>query len=179
VRIENREAFLKIAVGAVVGLFLLDRMVLTPAGKSWTAQGERIDALREKVTKGHRLLQNENALRAKWAAMQSGDLDPEISTAEDQAYSGISKWAAASRISTTSLSPQWRTQDDDFDLFEFRASATGTQSSLGQFIYALETDPLPVKLEECDLTARDAKGQQLTGALRFSFIRLKTSNARP
>ena len=111
--------------------------------------------------------------------MQQNDLDNEVSKAEDQAYSGIAKWAAASRISTTSLSPQWRTQDDDFDLFEFRASATGTQSSLGQFIYGLETDSLPVKLEECDLTARDAKGQQLTGALRFSFIRLKVSNAKP
>lgn len=178
-RIENRESVLKIGVGVVVGLLLLDKMILTPAGKSWTAQGERITALEEKVTKGRRLLQNEKALRAKWDDMQHSDLDPEISAAEDQAYSGISKWATASRISTTSLSPQWRTQEDDFDLFEFRASATGTQSSLGQFIYALETDPLPVKLEECDFTARDAKGQQLTGAMRFSFIRLKVSNARP
>ena len=178
-RIENREAFLKMVVAIVVGLLLLDWMVLTPAGKRWTGQGERITALQEKVTKGHRLLEHEKALRAKWENMQQNDLDNEISAAEDQAYSGIAKWAAASRISTTSLSPQWRTQEDDFDLFEFRASTTGTQSSLGQFIYSLETDSLPVKLEECDLTARDAMGQQLTGALRFSFIRLKVSNAKP
>ena len=55
-RIENRETYLKIGVGVVVGLFLLDRMILTPAGKSWTAQGERITVLEEKVTKGRRLL---------------------------------------------------------------------------------------------------------------------------
>jgi hypothetical protein len=179
VRIENREAFLKMLVAIGAGLFLLDWMVLTPAGKRWTAQGERITALEEKVTKGHRLLEHEKSLRAKWDDMQHSDLDNEISAAEDQAYSGIAKWAAASRISTTSLSPQWRTQEEDFDLFEFRASTTGTQSSLGQFIYCLETDNLPVKLEECDLTARDAKGQQLTGALRFSFIRLKVNAAKP
>jgi hypothetical protein len=178
-RIEDRTTYLKIGVGIVVGLFVLDSMVLTPLGKRWTAQGERIEKLEEQVTKGHRLLAQEKQLRARWEEMQHKDLDAEISAAEDQAYSGIAKWAAASRISTTSLSPQWRTQDEDFDLFEFRASATGTQSSLGQFIYGLETDSLPVKLEECDLTARDAKGQQLSGALRFSFIRLKTSNAKP
>jgi hypothetical protein len=64
-------------------------------------------------------------------------------------------------------------------LYEFRASTTGTQSSLGKFIYQLETDKLPVKLEDCELTARDKTGQQLTGALRFSFIRLKVSDAKP
>lgn len=177
-RIENREAFLKIAVGLVVGLFLLDRMVLTPAGKAWTAQGERITALREKVTRGQRLLAQETQLRTRWDRMQHTDLDAEISAAEDQAYSGIAKWASASRINTNSLSPQWRTQDEDFDLFEFRASATGTQSSLGQFIYNLETDPLPVKLEECDLATRDAKGQQISGTMRFSFIRLKGGSSK-
>jgi hypothetical protein len=173
VRIERREDFLKIGVGVVVGLFLLDRMVLTPAGTRWKAQGERIDALREKVTHGHQLLEREKSIRAKWEEMQNTDLDPEMSTAEDMAFKGITKWATESRISLTSLSPQWRSLDEGYDLLEFRASTTGSQAQLGQFIYSLETDALPVRLDECELTARDAKGQQLTGALRFSFIRLK------
>lgn len=177
-RIERREDLLKIGVAVVIGLALLDRMVLTPAATRWKAQGERITALQAKVTEGRRLLLRKNAIRAKWAEMQQTDLKNDVSEAEEQVYTGIQQWAAASGISTTSLSPLWRPQED-YDLYEFRASTTGTQSSLGKFIYQLETDKLPVKLEECELTARDNKGQQLTGALRFSFIRLKVSDATP
>ena len=172
-QIENREKFLKIAVGVVVGLFLCDHFILTPATASWKAQGERIDALRQKVTRGRELLKREAAIHSKWDEMQNNDLDPEMSTAEDMAFKGITKWQTESRISLTSLSPQWKTSDEGYDLLEFRASATGTQAQIGQFIYALETDALPVRLDECELSARDAKGQQLSGALRFSFIRLK------
>jgi hypothetical protein len=176
---ERRERLLKILVGVGVGLLLLDWIVLTPAAKRWKTQGERIASLKEKVTRGQRLLQNEKAIRARWEAMQRSDLAPDMSEAEEQVYSAIQKWAAGTGISTNSLSPQWRTQDEDFDLYEFRASTAGTQAALGRFIYNLETDGLPVKLEECDLTSRDPKGQQLSGGMRFSFIRLKTSNAKP
>jgi hypothetical protein len=177
-RIERREDFLKIAVAVVVGLFLLDRMILSPALVRWKDQGERIAKLREDVTEGQRLLKNEHAIRAKWDDMQRNDLDPEISLAEDQAYKGISRWATASRVSVSSLTPAWRTLEDH-DLYEFRASMTGTQSSLGQFIYDLGVDKLPVRLEECELTTRDNKGQMLGGSMRFSFIRLKDAGGRP
>lgn len=177
-RIDRREDLLKIVVGAAVALLVLDRMVFTPAITRWKTQGENITVLREKVTRGRQLLDREKSIRAKWAEMQNSDLDQDMSTAEDDAIKGITKWAAESRISITSLSPQPRSPDDDYDLLEWRAATTGTQSSLGQFIYALETDALPVRLDECELTARDAKGQQLTGALRFSFIRLKEGARR-
>ena len=40
---KSREILLKIGVGVVVGLFLLDRMVLSPAIAGWKAQSERLD----------------------------------------------------------------------------------------------------------------------------------------
>jgi hypothetical protein len=76
------------------------------------------------------------------------------------------------------MTPSPKTPDETYELLEWRAATTGTQSSLGQFIYALETDALPVRLEECEMTARDAKGQQLSGSMRFSFIRLKEGARR-
>lgn len=177
-RIERRD-FLKIGAAAVFGLYLLDRVVLTPAGKRWTAQSERIALLEAKVEKGRRLKEDEKFIRAKWAEMQQSDLPPDMSDAEGQVFASIQTWAAGTGLNINSLSPQWRTQDEDFDLYEIRATTTGTQAALGRFMYNLETDKQPVKLEECDLTARDNKGQQLTGALRFSYIRLKGSNAKP
>lgn len=177
-RIENRQTLLKVLAGAVVGLFLLDKMVLTPAFNGWREQGEKIADLQQKVHHDQQLLQRDQQLQARWAEMQRTDLAPEISVAESDAFKGIARWATASRVSITSITPTWRTSDDEYDLYEVRAAVTGTQVSIGRFVYEMETDPLPVRLEDCEWTARDAKGQQLNGALRFTFIRLKTKGGR-
>ena len=169
---KNRVAMLKLAAGAVIGLFLFDRLVLSPFFASWKGQGERIADLRQKVQRGQQLLDREKSLRERWAEMQRTDLQEDASAAEAEIFKAIGRWASASRISFTNLTPQWRTHPEGYDTYECRASATGDQASLGRLIYEIETDALPARLEDCELTARDAKGKDLSLALRFSFVRI-------
>ena len=169
---KNRQAILKIAAGAVIGLFLLDRMVLSPFVESWKQQGERSADLRQKVQRGRQLLDREKSLRARWTEMERGDMQEDVSAAESEVFKAISRWANASHISFTNLNPQWRPHQEGYDTYECRATATGDQAALGRMLYEIETDPLPARIEECELTARDAKGKDLTLALRFSFVRI-------
>ena len=176
----QRERYLKIGVGAVVGLFLLDRVVLGPLGEHWTEQGKRIDALREQVQRGRALIAREASVRERWAEMKRTDLPAEVSQAENDVFKGVNRWVRDSRIAPlTSLTPQWRAHDEGYETLECRASATGDQASLGKLIYDLETDPLPVRLEECEFSTRDKTGKQLTLNLRFTFVRLAEAAADP
>ena len=169
---KRRETILKIAVAAVVGLFLLDRMVLSPTITRWKAQSERIADLREKVKRGRGLLEREQSIRTRWADMLRTDLPDDVSAAESDVFKAVGRWALESRINFTSLTPQWRTHDEGFETFECRASALGDQSSLARLLYEIEADPLPAHLQECELSARDAQGKQLMLSIRFSFVRL-------
>src|SRR4051812_27546512 len=63
---KNREALLKIGVGVVVGLWLLDRVVISPFFAGWKNQGERIAEFRQKVQRGQQLLDREKSLRDRW-----------------------------------------------------------------------------------------------------------------
>ncbi len=171
-RSKNRETILKIAVAAVVGLFLLDRVIIGPLLTHWKEQGDRIASLREKVTRGNQLLERERSIRSRWEEMIRTDLPEDGSAAENEVFKGIGRWAGASRINFTNVTPQWRNNEQGFDTFECRAAANGDQSSIGRLIYEIETDKLPARLEECEITARDNKGQQLMVAMRFSFLRL-------
>ena len=169
---KSREAMLKIGAAAVIGLFLLDRLVLSPFLGSWKQQGERIADLRQKVQRGRQLLDREKSLRERWAEMNRTDLTEDASAAEGEVFKAIGRWASASRISFTNLTPQWRSHPEGYDTYECRAAATGDQASLGRMLYEIETDALPARLEECEFTARDAKGKDLALALRFSFVRI-------
>lgn len=171
-RNNRREALLKISVGAVVGLFLLDRMILTPAFASWKEQGERLTKLREQVQRGRQLVAREKSLRTRWDEMLRTDMPEDISVAENEVFQAISRWTLDSHVNFTNLTPQWRAGEGGCETFECRASATGDQATLGRLLYEIETDPLPAHVEECELSARDAKGTQLTMTMRFSFLRL-------
>lgn len=178
-RSNRREALLKIVVAVVVGLFVLDRMILSPATAHWKEQGERIADLRQKVERGRQLMERERSVRARWADMQRADLPDDLSAAENDVYKAIGRWASQSRVGFTSLTPGWR-HEEGYDTYECRASALGDQASLGRLLYEIESDPLPAHIEECELTARDAQGKQLGLTVKFSFLRLTEAgkNAR-
>lgn len=172
---RTRETWLKIGVGVVVGLFLLDRVVLSFAVESWKAQSARLGVLRAKVERGRQLVEREQSLRGRWAEMLRTDLNDDSSAAENDVFKALNRWARDSRVNFTSLTPQWRAHDEGYDTFECRATATGDQASLGRLIYEIETDPLPARVEDCELATRDAQGKQLTLSLRFSFVRIAES----
>ncbi|HEV7867615.1 MAG TPA: hypothetical protein VGO90_08025 [Chthoniobacteraceae bacterium] len=171
-RSERREALLKMAVGVVVGLFVLDRMVLSPAISSWKEQSGRIAELREKVKRGSQLVDRERSIRARWADMLRTDLPDDLSAAESDVQKRIGRWASESRVSITSLNFQWRNHEEGHDTYECRATASGDQAALARLLYEIEVDALPARIEECELGARDAQGRQLLLTARFSFMRL-------
>ena len=171
--LPDRQTLLKIGAGLGVGLVLLDFVVIEPAIRSWDAQSDRIDALQKKVDRGQNLLDREDLIRNHWAAMLRANLPPDDSTAEAAAFNDMNRWKADSGITLTSLTPNWQDHEDEgYDAFECRAAGTGDQVSIGHFLFDLGTDALPCNLEECEISTRDAHGQQLTMTARFSFARV-------
>lgn len=176
---NQREVILKLAAGGVVALFLFDQFILEPAFAHWHEQSEKIAALRQDVLRGRQLIQREKSIRDRWNEMLRTDLSDDNSVAEGDVYKAIIRWSEGSRVSFNSLTPVWRSHQEGYDTFECRATATGDQAALGRMIYELETDPLPARLETCEFSTRDNKGQQLNLTMTFSFIRLTDVNGAP
>ena len=88
----DRQLMLKIVAGAVVCLFLLDRIVIGPLAASWHDQSDRIDALSVKVQRGKGLLAREDAIRTQWAQMVRANLPEEVAAAESRAARAVAHW---------------------------------------------------------------------------------------
>ncbi len=168
---KQRELYLKIGVAIVAGLFVLDRFILSPAIDHWKDQSESISTLRTKVQRGRQLIEREKSIRDRWNEMLRTQLPEDHSVAEGDVYKAIGRWSRESRVNFNNLVPTWASHQEGYDTFQCRVTATGDQASLGHLIHEVEIDPLPARVEECELAARDAKGQQLNLTLKFSFIR--------
>ena len=172
-----REKLLPVVIGVCIGLVVLDYAVIEPAIHAWNEQSERLTALQRKVDNGSKLLARETIIRDRWAEMERANLPDDDSAAMSEAINAMARWKLASGIGLPSLTPpQQAREDNGYDDFEYRATVTGTEATVGRFLYEMETDPIPVNLQECEIASRDPKGEGLTLTARFSFARLTADN---
>ena len=171
-QIKNRQRLL--AIGAATGLALLiaDKVVITPLIAGWKERSARIVELRKSVEKGTLLIGRDNQIRERWESMRTNTLPDDVSLAENEVLKAFERWSQDSRISVSSIKPQWKRAGDDFMTLECRADAFGSMQAVARFLYNVEKDPLALKVESVEITSRDNDGQQLSLALQVSGLLL-------
>jgi hypothetical protein len=178
-KIKNRQQFLLLAVIVLAVLFIGDKLLLTPLGKLWTARSKNIGELKKRVETGTQLIQRERNLRLRWDQMRTNTLPANASQAEQQVLRAFDRWAQDSRVSITSLNPQWKHDTDDYMTLQCRVEASGNMNAVSRFLYDVEKDPMALRLELVEIGSRDAEGQQLALGLQVSGLVLTPQQKRP
>lgn len=175
---KNRRQLLMIVAGAGLALLALDRVLLPPLAKFWRDRSAQIVDLRAKVAEGKQMLKREDVIRERWDNMRTNTLPNNNSAAEQQVVNAFYRWEQDSRVSITSIMPQWKQDSEEFKTLECRVDASGSLSTLTRFLYDLERDPMALRLQSVELTARDNEGQQLTLGLQVSGLVLVPKEQR-
>jgi Tfp pilus assembly protein PilO len=170
VKIDNRQKVLAIVAMVAVAALAADRLVFTPLIDLWRDHAHQISELRMNLDKGKALLVREQAIRDRWDKLQKSALPNDGSAAESKVLTAVERWTRDSGLGVTSIKPQWKQNADDYKTFECRVDATGDIETLMHFLYELERDPLAVRVEDMELSARDDNGLQLSLGVRFSAL---------
>jgi hypothetical protein len=169
-QIKDRQKLLLIVTIAAVSLFALDQLVRAPLASAWNARSAHLTALRNQVARGRMLLQRERGIRDHWADMQRKALTNNLSSAEQQVFRAVDAWAQDTGVTVNAVTPQWKHDSDDYVTYECRIDATGDIGRLSQFVYRAEREPLALRMESVELSARDKEGQQLSLALQMNGL---------
>jgi len=172
VQIKNRQQVLAIVAITAVSLLAADKILITPLTHLWTSRAETIKDLRADIAKGQGLLDREQALRGRWERMRGNTLTNDAAAAEGEVIKSLDRWAQESRMSINSISPQPKKEEDNYSTLEFHVDATGRLDALSRFLYDMERDPMALRLDSVELTARDSEGQSLGLSLQLSGLLL-------
>jgi hypothetical protein len=170
VQIKNRQRLLVIAAISVIGLFVGDKVILSPIASAWSARARHIEELRKQVAQGKQLLQRDRSIRNRWEEMQRRTLTNNLSAAEQQLWKAIDSCAQDTRVTINAITPQWKRETDEYMRYECRIDAAGDLDRLSRFLHRVEREPLALKLESVELGARDKEGQQLSLGLQISGL---------
>jgi Tfp pilus assembly protein PilO len=169
---KSRQKLLVIGAIAAVVLFAGDKLLLTPLLHAWDARAARIKVLRSQLSRGKMLVQREPGIRNHWDEMQKRALTNNTSAAEQQVFRAIDSWAQDTGVIVNAITPQWKHDSDEYATYECRVDASGNLSRLSRFLYRIEREPLALRLDSVELSARDKDGQQLSLGLQFSGLML-------
>src|SRR5687767_11892040 len=103
---SKRENLLIIGVAAAVGVFALDRYVLTPFTDARNAISADRAVAAEQLAGASRLFQRERQLRKAWTDMQAAGVDDAPSEAERRMLHAVRQWAQDAGIRNLSLRPE-------------------------------------------------------------------------
>lgn len=175
---KNRQQLLGVIAIAVVAVWVADRIVLRWLMSAWDARSAEIAKLKRTVDAGDTLLLRERYIREDWLRQQTNLLAAEASEAESQVMKAFDRWSLESRVGVRGVKPQRKQTADDRPLLECRVDAFGNLSALTRFLYLVEQDPMALKIEALDLTARDDNGEQLTLGLQVSGLLALPASAK-
>ena len=167
--INNRQQLLAIVAIAAIALWIGDKVLFSPLTALWKDRVKQIADLRKSVNQGTLLVERERSIRDRWQSMRSN-----TSAAENLVLKAFDRWSQDSRISITSIKPQWKHNADEYMTLECRVDAFGNLPTLTRFLYDVEKDPLALKVDALEITTRDNDGQQLSLALQVSGLLLNS-----
>jgi Tfp pilus assembly protein PilO len=179
VLIKNRQKALVFAAIAVVGLFAADKLLITPLTSGWKSRSAQIVKLRQQINDGNQVLVREQSIRSRWTQMRTNALPNNNSVAEEQVLKAIDRWSQSSRLSINAIAPQWKRESDDYSTLECRVDATGTLETIKNFLFDIEKDPLGLRLDAVEVTARDKEGRQLALGVQISGLVLSLPEKQP
>lgn len=168
--LKNRQQILGTVAIIVVALYAGDKFIRAPLMATWSERSTRIAERKKSVNEGSMLLLREQIIRNSWDHMRTNMLPNNASEAENEVLRAFERWSQDSRISITSIKPQWKRAAEDYVTLECRADAYGNIQALTRFLYSVEQDPLALKVESLEIASRDNDGQQLSLALLVSGV---------
>ncbi len=175
-----RQRILIIAAVSVVGLFLLDRLLVTPLIRHWTTRTEEIATLKKSLMSGAGTIERAERTRQVWKEIQDGSLPKDTASAEQLVFTAFDQWGRASHLEIASIKPQWkRGANSRYSLLECRVDASGSLGNLVRLLYEVEKSPLALRIDTVEFTSRDDQGQRLTLGLTVSGLRLTPLEAKP
>jgi len=170
VQIKNRQQFLGIIAIVAVGLLAGDKWLRAPLYNAWQSRRAEIGDLRKRVAEGKNWLGRESSLRARWQNMRTNTFPNNASVAERQVLNAFDRWCRDSGITRESFTPQWKHDADNYMTLECHVDASGKISAVTRFLYEIEKDPMAFRLENVEISSRDAEGQMLAIGLQISAL---------
>ncbi|HEX4794413.1 MAG TPA: hypothetical protein VH370_11505 [Humisphaera sp.] len=155
--LSNRERYIGIGVGAVLGILVLDYMIIEPILSHRRSQQLLITNARKTLDDMAHDKQINTHLQAQWKRMKDGGMKTTPSEAFDQLDRAMHDWALQSGVvpgdSRRSPSGPEKIHDQMYQKSKVHFVGTGNLRAVSTMLWSIETTVLPIHIDDMVITA--------------------------
>lgn len=177
--LNKRERRIGIVAAVVLGALALDRTILSPLLARRSDAQMRIEAAQAKLIDATGVFDNDRRAQRLWKELAGNSLTGSAPDAEGQLLNRTRAWADTGRLSLQSLKPERSESESGYQKITIRATATGTLKQVAQFLYAVQTADMPVRVSDLQVSARKDNTDDLSVVIALSTIYLPPGAPRP
>lgn len=167
--LSKRERIMAIIAVAFVGFLVLNKFVIGPV----TAQLQQLDTQKEQLIveldEAQNLFRKRRVLEKEWKNAMLEGLRNEVE-AESKVGRALNEWSEKSYLTLSSVKPERMASDQGLKEMTFVVVGTGSLDAVAQFIWHIETAPLPIKVKDMQLGSSNESGQSMSVQLRLSAL---------
>ena len=175
--LTKRERNIAIGVAAAALLFALDQYLLSPYFDQRKFITDGTTKAQVQWAKGTKTLNSQRKLKPVWADIIAGGLKTDASDAESQALNAVREWAQDAGVILTALKPERASQEGKFQVISFHVTGTGPMRAISRLTWAMETAPIPVRVNDLQLTPRKEGTDDLQVQMSVSTLSVMPGEA--
>lgn len=173
--LSKRERIIAVITFVVVGLFVLNKFLFKPVWNRLQQLEMQKNQLQVELDEAQNLFRKRLVLEREWKDASMESLRNEVE-AESKVGRALDKWSQMSRLTLSSVKPERLASDQGLKEMTFVVVGTGTLDAVAQFLWQIETAPLPIKIKDMQLGSSNESGQSMSVQLRLSALCLDTEH---
>lgn len=178
----KREKIIGLVTAGVIGLFALDRAVLTPLVDRRARVEAESETARVEMERAEQLFNNGPRMNQRWKDMVSAGLKPAVSEAEGQAMRALHNWAQDAGLKLTTLNPdrvEPLKKQPEFQQVMLRAVGAGSMGTISRFLWRIQTAEIPMRVTTLEINAHKDGTDELVVNVSVSTLVLSPTPAKP
>jgi Tfp pilus assembly protein PilO len=153
--LSKRERYVFMGVLVVLGILLLDSFVIGPAFAYRAGIVSDVEKAEQEIADNRRVVKLRGQAEKLWSQMttQNG-LKSDASAAEEQLMVSLEQWVRESGLESQNFKKENPAEIGKFQAARGSITATGRMKGVAQFLWRVETAPIPLKITSLQVTPR-------------------------
>ena len=166
--LSKREQIMAIVAVLFVGFLVLNKFLIGPVADKLRQLDTQKSQLSLELEQAQNLFRKRRILEREWKNASMEGLRNEVE-AESKVGRALNEWSQISHLTLSSVKPERMASDKGLQEMTFVVVGTGTLESVAQFLWQIETAPLPLKVKDMQLGSSES-GQSMSVQLHLSAL---------
>ena len=169
--LSKRERIILIVTMVVVGGLVGDKVILGPVTSRLDEMKAQRDILVAEVVEARSLFERQRLLTPRYKTMLADGFRNDTE-AESRVLRALREWSDSSGVMLNSVKPERVASDQGLREMVFVVAGNGPLRSVAQFLWQIETAPLPMKIKTMELGLASEGVDSMSLQLRLSVLYL-------